>query len=311
MRFDKTRYSRREWLSASVAGGAFAMLAPWQSLLAAKGTAHTMTIPSTGQQVPCVGLGTNRYRGDVTSSEMQPLRETLKMFHEMGGSLLDTSPNYGNSEEVLGHLLSKLGIRDKVFMATKVDREDASDGIERMEGSFERLGSPIELMQVHNLRGTEEQLPQMQEWKSGGRFRYVGVTTHRVAQHDDIESVMREHELDFIQVNYSMADRAAEERLLPLAQEKGIAVLVNRPFGNGKLFSAVKGQALPAWAPEINAESWGQIFLKYIISHPAATCPIPGTTKAHHVADNLGAMYGTMPDAGMRKVMEQTMDKLL
>lgn len=311
MSLHKSGFSRREWLRASIAGGAFAMLAPWQSVLAGAGTAHMVTIPSSGQKIPCVGLGTNRYRGDVSSSAMQPLKQTLKAFHEMGATVLDTSPNYGNSEEVLGHLLTELEVRDKVFMATKVDREDADDGLERMTGSFERLGSPIELMQVHNLRGTEEQLPQMQEWKSQGRFRYVGITTHRVSQHDEMEQVMRNHDLDFIQVNYSMADRAAEQRILPLAQEKGIAVLVNRPFGNGKLFGAVKGQELPAWAAEIDAKSWGQVFLKYIISHPSATCPIPGTTKPHHAKDNAGAMYGAMPDAEMRKVMEKTMDDLI
>ena len=150
----------------------------------------------------------------------------------------------------------------------------------------------------------------MMAWKGQGRFRYVGVTTHRVGQHDDMEQIMRAYPLDFIQVNYSLADRASAERILPLAQDRGIAVLVNRPFGNGALFGAVKGQELPDWAAEIDAQSWGQVFLKYIISHPAATIPIPGTTKPHHAKDNMGAMTGRLPDAALRKEMESLLDSL-
>ena len=180
-----------------------------------------------------------------------------------------------------------------------------------MQASFGRLGGKIDLMQVHNLRGTDLQLETMQAWKKQGRFKYIGITTHRVSQHDEIERNMRKYPLDFIQVNYSMADRAAAERLLPLAQDKGIAVLVNRPFGNGKLFGAVKGVELPAWAAEIDANSWGQVFLKYIISHPAATIPIPGTTKPHHAEDNMGALSGRLPDQDLRREMANFMDGLL
>ena len=212
---------------------------------------------------------------------------------------------------MLGRLLADLGRRDDVFMATKVDREDRAEGEERMNGSAERLGGTIDLMQVHNLRGVDEQLPTLQAWKAEGRFRYIGVTTHRVSQHGDIERVMRQYPLDFIQINYSLADRAAADRLLPLARDRGVAVLVNRPFGNGRLFDAVKGAEMPSWASEIDAGSWGQVFLKYIVSHPAATIPIPGTTKPHHVVDNLGAMRGRLPDAALRSDMERFMDGLL
>jgi aryl-alcohol dehydrogenase-like predicted oxidoreductase len=241
---------------------------------------------------------------------MAPLRQTLEVFHRLGGRVLDTSPNYGNSETVLGALLPDMGIRDDVFIATKVDREDRESGAQRMESSFQRLGGNIDLMQVHNLRGTDIQIGTMKSWKEQGRFRYIGITTHSVGQHEDFEQAMRKHPLDFIQVNYSLADRAAADRILPLAQDRGIAVLVNRPFGKGRLFGAVKGKELPDWAGQIDAKSWGQVFLKYVISHPAATIPIPGTTKPHHAEDNMAAMTGRLPDAELRREMERFFDAL-
>ena len=298
------KLTRRTWIGSSAGAAALALSGHWNRLLAAEKPEIMATIPSTGEQVPCVGFGTNRYRGKVGSTELDTLRATLQVFHSRGARVLDTSPNYGNSEQVLGHLLKELGTRQEVFMATKVDREDQAEGLERMESSFGRLQDPIELMQVHNLRGTEVQLENMKAWKEQGRFRYIGITTHRVEQHDEMEQVMKSQPLDFIQVNYSLADRAAAERLLPLAIDRGIAVLVNRPFGNGRLFQAVRGVDLPGWAADMDATSWGQVFLKYIISHPAQTIPIPGTTKPHHAQDNLQAMYGRLPDAALRAEME-------
>lgn len=303
--------TRRDLIKMGAGASAAGLSGGWGSLLAAGPSIIKATIPSTGQQVPAVGIGTVKYRGNPSSAEMEPLIQTLKTFHSLGGKLLDTSPNYGNSEEVLGRLLAEMNIRDKVFMATKVDREDQAEGIERMEGSFSRLGGSIDLMQVHNLRGTDLEIETMQAWKKQGRFKYIGITTHRVSQHDEMERYMRKYPLDFIQVNYSIADRAAAERILPLAQDKGIAVLVNRPFGKGNLFAAVKGVELPDWASEIDANSWGQVFLKYIISHPAATIPIPGTTKPHHAEDNMGALSGRLPDQGLRREMDKFMDGLL
>jgi len=305
------KLTRRDLIRLGAGAGVVSMTGAWGSLLAGDKPVIQATIPSTGQQVPCVGIGTNRFRGDPSSPAMDPLRETLAAFHKFGGQLIDTSPNYGNSEEVLGKLLTDLKLKDKMFMATKVDREDQAGGKERMEGSFTRLGDKIDLMQVHNLRGTDLQLDTMMAWKEQGRFRYIGVTTHRVEQHGSMEQIMRAYPLDFIQVNYSLADRASAERILPLAQDRGIAVLVNRPFGNGALFRAVKGKELPDWASEIDAQSWAQVFLKYIISHPAATMPIPGTTKPHHAKDNVGAMTGRLPDAAMRKEMEAFLGSLL
>ena len=305
------KLTRRNLIKLGAGAGVASVSAPWGALFAAESTVHMTTIPSTGQKIPSVGIGTNRYRGNVESDDMAQLARTLEAFHKAGGRVIDTSPNYGNSEEVLGKLLNDLGLRDRVFMATKVDREDQAEGRERMEQSFQQLRGPIDLMQVHNLRGTEVELETMMAWKKEGRFKYIGITTHRVSQHADMERFMKKYPLDFIQVNYSIADRASADRILPLAIDRGIAVLVNRPFGNGSLFGAVKGVDLPAWAADIDASSWGQVFLKYIISHPAETVPIPGTTKPHHAEDNMGAMAGRMPDAGLRKEIEKTMDALL
>lgn len=305
------KITRRDLIRLGAGAGLVSATAGWGSLMAAETAVIRATIPSSGQQVPAIGIGTVKYRGDPASAAMEPLRQTLEVFHRLGGQVVDTSPNYGNSEAVLGALLPALGIRDQVFMATKVDREDRAAGEQRMEGSFGRLGGGIDLMQVHNLRGTDVQLETMQAWKREGRFKYVGITTHSVGQHGEFEAVMRRHDLDFIQVNYSLADRAAADRILPLAQDRGIAVLVNRPFGKGRLFEAVKGVDLPAWAAEMDAQSWGQVFLKYVISHPAATIPIPGTSKPHHAEDNMGALRGRLPDAAMRTEMERYFDALL
>jgi aryl-alcohol dehydrogenase-like predicted oxidoreductase len=305
------KLTRRDLVKMSAGAAAFGLGGGWSALSAGTGEMIEVTIPSSGRKVPAVGIGTVKYRGDPGSGDMKVFRDTLQVFHGRGGRVVDTSPNYGNSEEVLGRLLADTGLRKDMFMATKVDRENSADGVARMESSFGRLGKPIDLMQVHNLRGTDEQLPVMFDWKEQGRLGYVGITTHRVSQHADIEKFMLKYPLDFIQVNYSLADRAAAERLLPLAIDRGIAVLVNRPFGRGELFGAVKGVELPSWAADIDANSWGQVFLKYIISHPAPTLPIPGTSKPHHAEDNLGAMYGRLPDAALRTEMEKFIDRLI
>jgi aryl-alcohol dehydrogenase-like predicted oxidoreductase len=307
------KITRRKWLGWNLGAGTAVLSGGWRSLAAgdpARGPVNMTVIPSSGDQVPCVGLGTVDFQTDPSSEAAAPLRETLQAFHRLGGRLLDTSPNYGNSEDVLGRLLTDLGIRDEMFMATKVDREGRVEGEQRMESSFGRLRGSVELMQVHNLRGVDVQLQTLAEWKAQGRFKYIGITTHRVEQHADIERCMRQYALDFVQVNYSLEDRAAAERILPLAQDRGVAVLVNRPFGKGSLFGAVRGQALPDWAADIDAQSWGQVFLKYIIAHPAATLPIPGTSKPHHAEDNAGAMYGRLPDAALRTEMERYLDAL-
>ena len=292
--------------------GLTALAGGWSHLLASQGDIIKTAIPSSGQQIPAIGIGTVDFRGNPDSAAVKAFGDVLNVFHQAGGRVVDTSPNYGNSEAVLGHLMKEMGIRDDLFLATKVDREEKESGLSRMESSFELLGGEqIDLMQVHNLRGTDIQLENMRAWKEQGRFRYIGITTHSSRQYEDFERAMRKHQLDFIQVNYSLADRGANERILPMAQDKGVAVLVNRPFSKGRLFKAVAGQALPAWAAGIDAQSWGQVFLKYVVSHPAATIPIPGTSKPHHAADNMGALAGRLPDQDLRREMEQFMDALL
>lgn len=305
------KLTRRDLIRLGAGGSAAALTVSWGGLFAADESIRRVVIPSSGERVPAVGIGTVGFRGDPAAADMAPLRETLDLFYRLGGRLIDTSPNYGNSEAVLGHLLRDLEILDQVFIATKVDKEAREDGIERMEGSLKRLGGPIDLMQVHNFIGTKTQLETLAAWRAEGRFRYIGVTTHRDSQHRDLEEAMRNYRLDFIQVNYSLADRAAAETVLPMAQDNGVAVLVNRPFGKGGLFEAVRGEDLPPWAAEMGAESWAQLFLTYVISHPAATIPIPGTTKPHHARDNLGALRGPLPDAALRREMETYMDRLL
>ena len=305
------KLTRRDLIRMGATGAGLAAAGGLSPLLADTTDLLEVTVPSSGVRVPAVGIGTVKFRGAVGTANMKPFRETLETFHRLGGRVVDTSPNYGNSEEVLGHLLADAGLREDVFMATKVDREDAADGVERMEGSIRRLGPPIDLMQVHNLRGTDAQLETLLAWKKEGRVGHVGITTHRVSQHAEMMDYMKKYPLDFVQVNYSLADRAAAEKLLPLAIDRGIAVLVNRPFGKGQLFEAVNGLELPDWSREINCDSWGQLFLKYIIAHPAATIPIPGTSKPHHAADNARAMRGRLPDQELRREMERYLDRLL
>ena len=305
------KLTRREIIHLGAGAGvvAFGGLSP---LLASQEPLLKTSIPSSGQQVPAVGMGTVRFGGNPGSPAMQRFGETLAVFHRLGGRLLDTSPNYRNSEQVLGRLMRDQGIREEMFIATKVDRQEREAGKRRMESSFAMLGGDqIDLMQVHNLQGTGIQLETMQAWKKQGRFRYIGITTHSSRQYEDFERAMRAHRLDFIQVNYSMADRGADQRILPLALDSGVAVLVNRPFGKGRLFKAVGDRPLPGWAAEIDASSWGQVFLKYVISHPAATIAIPGTSKPHHAVDNMTAASGRLPGAELRHEMEKTMDRLL
>ena len=267
-------------------------------------------IPSSGERLPVVGIGTNRY-GTGSETEIAPLRETLKTFAAAGGKLIDTAPMYGSSEVVLGELIAGLGIRQQLFLATKVYADGREAGLEEMNASFSRLRTNrIDLIQVHNLSDTATQLATMREGKSAGRYRYVGVTTSRDSQYDEMETVLKNEKLDFVQVDYSIENRTAAERILPLALERGVAVLINLPFGRARLFSAVRGKALPPWAAEFDCGSWAQFFLKYVIGHPASTCAIPGTRKPAHVADNLGAARGRLPDQAMRRKMERFFDTL-
>ncbi len=278
---------------------------------AGTGTLLRRPIPSTGEMIPVIGLGTNRYSVDETAEARAPLKATLKRFHEMGGGLIDTAPMYRRSEAVLGDLLSELGIYDEIFMATKTDREDASATPPQMELSLQRLKSDsVDLMQIHNLKGWKHTIPMLDAWKKDGRIRYTGITTSRSREYEELETILKQHDLDFLQINYSLEQRASAERLLPLARDRGMAVIINRAFGGGRIFDAVGDAPLPDWAAEFGCESWAQFLLKYALSHPATTVVIPGMTKAHYVDDNFHAAMTRMPDAAERKQMEAFYDAL-
>ena len=304
------KLTRRHIIKAGVVAG---LATASGGTLFAQNTAYNMaTIPSSGQRLPTIGIGCRNFRGPENQQQATEFRDTFATFHRLGGKIIDTSPNYGNSEEVIGNIMRDQGIRNELWVATKVDRESAEDGIARMESSFQRLdGDSFDLMQVHNLRGVESQLPTLLAWRDQGRFRHIGITTSNDRQYQAMEDIIQRYRLDFIQVDYSLGNRGAADRLLPLAQDRGMAVLVNLPFGRGRLFSAVGDMPLPDWASDIDATSWAQIFLKYVYSHPGAVIPIPGTTKPHHAEDNLRAATGRVPDANLRAEMERFIDPLL
>lgn len=269
-------------------------------------------IPRSGEELPVIGMGTYR-TFDVGSGpgEREPLKEVMRGFVDMGGKLIDSSPMYGNAETVVGDIAVELGVQGALFLATKVWTHGREQGIRQMEQSMRRMRTQrMDLMQVHNLADWRTQLATLHEWKAQGRVRYIGITHYSVSAYDDLERLMREEELDFIQLNYSIATREAERRLLPLAQERRIAVLVNRPFEQGALFRQVRGKDLPSWAADFGCQSWGQFFLKYIVSHPAVTCVIPATSNPRHLADNMQAGYGRLPDAGERQRMAALLDTL-
>jgi diketogulonate reductase-like aldo/keto reductase len=260
-------------------------------------------IPATGETLPVVGLGTWRtFDVGSAAAERAPLREVLQRFVELGGRVVDSSPMYGTAESVVGDLASGLGVSEKLFLATKVWTSGRQAGVAQMEQSLRRLRvRRLDLMQIHNLLDWRTHLATLRDWKKEGRIRYLGVTHYTSSAYGELERVLRAEALDFVQVNYSLGEREAEQRILPLARERGIAVLVNRPFSEGGLFQRVRGQPLPAWAAEVGCESWAQIFLKWIIAHPAVTCVIPATSRPEHLVDNMKAGYGTFPDAAGRE----------
>lgn len=297
--------SRREFIEAGVVAGIGTLLSP---LPAAEPTALslpliTKAIPSTAERIPAIGIGTDSFRDKLRDE----IRAELKRMSELGGSVIDTAAAYGDSEALIGQALDSLGTRDKMFIATKLV---GSEGAGSFERSLERLKTPrVDLLQIHNLNGVAVLIPLMQEWKKAGKIRYVGVTTSRVSQHAEIIDVMRNYPLDFIQVDYSIANRHAAEAIFPLALERKLAVLANLPFGHSSLFRQATDRELPSWAADIDVATWGQYFLKYVISHPAVTCAIPGSTTVSHLVDNQGAGRGRLPDAAMRRKMEEYWDR--
>jgi diketogulonate reductase-like aldo/keto reductase len=262
-------------------------------------------IPSTGERLPVIGLGTwQTFDVGADAVTRAPLEEVLRAFVQLGGKLIDSSPMYGRAETVAGELIAKNSIRDKLFVATKVWTSGKDAGIAQMEDSIAKLrAKPIDLMQVHNLLDMETHLRTLADWKRQGRVRYIGVTHYTPSAYAAVAKAIETHTVDFLQINYSVGEREAEARLLPMARERGIAVIVNRPFAGGGLIRRLSAMPVPAWAAEIDCGSWAQLLLKFVISHPAVTCAIPATSKIEHLRDNMAAGVGRMPDEKMRALI--------
>ena len=304
--------SRREMLKISAGAGAGLLLGGVPAR-AQQQPQLMRAIPSSGEMIPAVGLGSARtFSVGPPNPEWVPLGDVMRLFHEMGGRFFDTSPSYGTSEQVAAQIALELGIRDDLFFATKISTRGGREvGIAQQEESFRDWERDvIDLNQVHNLQDTDIHLRTIRQAKEEGRTRYVGVTTSFGGQYERMEQVLRTEELDFFQVNYSLGEREAAERLIPLAQDRGIAVIVNEPFNVGRLFGATSGRELPDWAAEFDCESWAQFFLKYILSHPAVTAVIPATGDPEHLVDNMGAGIGRLPDEQIRRRMEEMFDDL-
>ena len=292
--------SRNSAETPAAGGTAVARQAP-------SGTIITKAIPSSGEQLPVVGIGTARRFNEVTPE----LVEVVRNMPGLGGTLIDTAPSYGNAESVVGELIAQAGNRDQLFIATKVDSggRGVAEGIAQMEQGFRNLKvSRIDLMQVHNLGGVEVMLPLLREWKQQGRIRYYGITSSSDRQYARVEEVLRTEPMDFLQIDYAIDNRNVEERILPLALDRGVAVMTNLPFGRGRVFEKFGQQPVPDWAKELGIQTWAQFALKYIVSHPAVTVAIPGTATMAYLTDNLGAARGTLPDQATRARMAALVD---
>jgi diketogulonate reductase-like aldo/keto reductase len=301
--------SRRE-ATKLMAGTAASLLVASPLRAQANASLLQRAIPSSGEMLPVIGLGTSGVFNS-SAAEREPLEQVVATLVKMGAKLIDTAPAYGEAETVTGQIAAKLKLQDKLFLATKVGTTGKAEGIQEMERSLELLGKkPLDLIQVHNLTDWQTQLATLQEWKKQGRLRYTGITASRKSAHADIARVLEKERVDFVQINYSLMEREAEERILPLAKERGVAVLVNRPFGRGDLFARVRAKPLPEWAAEIDCKSWAQCFLKWIVAHPAVTCVIPATNKPHHMEDNVQGGIGRLPDEKMRGRMVDAMSAI-
>jgi diketogulonate reductase-like aldo/keto reductase len=289
-------------LAGLIAGGADA-----GSRVRAESPMHTRKMPSTGEAMPVIGLGTwQTFDIGNDRAALDQRRAVLDVLFEAGGRMIDSSPMYGRAEATVGTLLAEMGARDKTYLATKVWTSGEAAGRAQMAQSAERLRSPvIDLMQIHNLVDWRTQLKSMRAGQAKGQFRHIGITHYTTSAFDELMAIMRSERIDFVQLPYSLAVRHAEARLLPLALERGIGVIPNRPFDGANMFERVKGRALPEWAAEIDARSFGQLFLKYLVGHPAITCVIPGTANAGHMRDNLAAGTGRLPDEALRRRIAQ------
>jgi aryl-alcohol dehydrogenase-like predicted oxidoreductase len=312
MKENLTRREATRLIGAGAAGLFLPVRASHAQTKTESSTMLTRLIPSSGEKLPVIGLGTwQKFDVDLTSDSRRQLGDVLSLFMKLGGRVIDTSPMYGRAEEVIGDLVATLGIRDKPFLATKVWTRGQENGIRSMERSMVRLRTKqIDLMQVHNLVDVQTHLATLRQWKEQGRIRYIGVTHYESGAFAEVEKILRSEKLDFVQINYSIMEREAEERVLPLAQERGIAVIVNRPFGGGDLFDHVRSKSLPEWSAEFDCRSWAQFFLKWIVANPAVTCAIPATDKARHLEDNMQGGIGRLPDEKMRQRMVESLRSL-
>lgn len=270
------------------------------------------TIPSSGEKLAVVGMGTSRtFVNPDDIGFQQQLLEVLQIFFDNGGQLLDSSPMYGAAESIIGRLLPKLNNTQNLFAATKVWTRGEHAGVEQMQESMRKMSVPVmDLMQIHNLKDWQTHLKTLREWKEQGKVRYLGITTSHGRFHSELVEIMRKEPLDFVQLSYNIMDREAEQVLLPMAQDKGIATLINRPYRRGELFTRSRGKPLPAVAEELQCASWGQLYLKWILGHPAASCVIPASSKPRHARDNMGAGFGVLPDAAQREQILQTFNAL-
>jgi aryl-alcohol dehydrogenase-like predicted oxidoreductase len=303
--------SRREVLRLGAVAGLSVMHPAWAADAGAELPPIMKAIPSTGEKLPAVGLGTDKFR----DSDRGAIRAEIQRMRQMGGTVIDTAAAYGDSEALIGDALAGLNLRNNVFLATKLTRSGRGfggggvGGQPSLDRSLMRLKTQhLDLLQIHNLDGVDELMPLLQQWKQAGKIRYLGITTSQVSQHAEMVGFMRKYPLDFVQVDYSLANRDAAANVLPLAMERRIAVLANIPFGFGSVIRKAQTMKLPAWAADIDATTWGQFLLKYVISHPAVTVAIPGSTQVAHLEDNQRAARGRLPDEAMRKKMEQFWD---
>jgi aryl-alcohol dehydrogenase-like predicted oxidoreductase len=317
--------TRREYLTLSANTCAALALAPKLASAQLQGEITTHPIPATGEALPVIGLGSSATFSELArNEEIAALSEVFRTMLDSGGTVFDTAPSYGrgSAEEVAGQIVQELGIQNRIFWATKLNvlpfrsapgtRADPDAARAQVETSFERVGrDPIDLIQVHNMADVQTQIPILQEYKQEGRVRYIGATTTFAPQYGALEELMRNERLDFIGIDYAVDNwQDCEQRIFPLAQDRGVAVLAYMPFGRTRLWNRVSGQEVPAWAGEFGAETWAQFFLKFAASHPAVTVVTPATSKPHHMLDNMGAAYGRMPDASERRRMIELVDAL-
>jgi aryl-alcohol dehydrogenase-like predicted oxidoreductase len=309
--------NRRKWIGLTAGAGAALAMNP--RLLSALGRQELLTraVPSSGERLPMVGLGSSATFSQVARTEdYSALRDVMRTLVDRGGSVFDTAPSYGASEQVAGDIAAELGITDRVFWATKLNvarggSADPAAARQQLDNSFSRLRKrPIDLIQVHNLGDVPTQLGMLKEMKQAGRIRYIGVTTTSEGQYEELQRIMRAEPLDFIGIDYAIDNRTVEERILPLAQDRGIGTLIYLPFGRTRLWNRVSGREVPAWAHEFDAHSWAQFFLKWIAADPRVTVITPATSRAVNMADNLGAAVGRLPDEAMRRRMVQHIDSL-